>query len=234
MSRASPRRFTARSRFASISDMNRWSTVAVALATLPARAQSRPPAGVDLSGKWTLDTYLSDSPEEIATALRLDFGGGGGGELFGLDPDSGRAGRGGMGRRGQGSPQRGSRPDQASTDEQNRLNDLTAPLRYPPTTLTIAESAEAVVLTDDQGQARTLATTGAKEKQSLGTTPVDTTTRWEGPQLVSEQDLGKGRKVTFTYSIVPTTKQLLIRARIERGAGQSGPLDIKYVYNRAQ
>lgn len=205
---------------------------ALVVAALPARAQSAPPAGFDLSGTWTLDTYLSDTPEEIAAAIRYDFGNFAGTELFSLEPEAGRGQRGGD-RQGQGRGQRGGQRDQQNVEEQNRLDDLTAPLRYPPPTLTIAQASDRVTLTDDQGQSRALATTGVKEKQPLGAATVDTTTRWEGPQLVSEEDLGKGRKVTFTYSIVPTTKQLMIRARLERGPGQSGPFDITYVYNRA-
>lgn len=203
--------------------------VAAVAAALPLRAQTRPPA--DLSGKWTLDTYLSDTPEEIAAAIRTDFGSTGNTELFSLEPEGGRGGRGGS-RQGAGRNQRGGQRDQQNVEEQNRLIDMTAPLRYPPPTLTIAEAPDHITLTDDQGQTRTLATSGVKEKQPLGAASMDTTTRWEGPQLVSEQDLGKGRKVTFTYSIVPTTKQLMIRARLERAPGQSGPFDIKYVYNR--
>jgi hypothetical protein len=56
--------------------------------------------------------------------------------------------------------------------------------------------------------------------------------RWEGPQLVSEQDLGGGRLVRYTYSIVPTTKQLLVRVAIDRTPGFPGPFQIRLVYNR--
>lgn len=208
--------------------------LSVACVAVAAHAQPRPPAAVDLSGKWTLDTYLSDSPESIAAALRIDLGIGSGDQLFAGDLENGRSGRGGAGRRGQPPGQRGgARGGDLNPEEQNRLNDLTAPLRYPPAVLTIVQSTDRLTLTDDSGQARTLTTSGAREKQPLGAITVDTTTRWEGPQLVSEEDLGKGRKITFTYSIVPTTRQLLVRARVERGPGQSGPFDIKYVYNRA-
>src|SRR2546423_130739 len=56
---------------------------------------------VDLSGKWTLDTALSDSPEQIAAAIRTDLGQGGGEQVFGEAGTSGAfGGRGGGGRRG--------------------------------------------------------------------------------------------------------------------------------------
>src|SRR3954471_6811181 len=62
---------------------------------------------VDLSGKWTLDTVLSDSPEQIGAAIRIDVGQGGGEALFG---ESGRGGfgRGNGGRRGSQAPSGGA------------------------------------------------------------------------------------------------------------------------------
>src|SRR3954464_5365617 len=65
---------------------------------LPALASGQ--GAVDLSGKWTLDTVLSDSPEQIAAAIRIDVGQGGGDNLFG---ESGRGGGG----RGNGGRERG-------------------------------------------------------------------------------------------------------------------------------
>ena len=61
-----------------------WSThapIGAILLVLPVVLASQAP--VDLSGKWTLDTYLSDNPEQIAAALRIDTGQGGGEALFG-------------------------------------------------------------------------------------------------------------------------------------------------------
>ena len=67
----------------------------------------------------------------------------------------------------------------------------------------------------------------------FGSASLEVASRWEGPQLVSEQDLGSGRLVRSTYSIVPTTKQLLVRVTIDRTAGFPGPFQIRLVYNRA-
>ena len=46
----------------------------IAAAALAARAPAQAQSAVDLSGTWTLDTYLSDSPEQVAAAVRLDLG----------------------------------------------------------------------------------------------------------------------------------------------------------------
>jgi hypothetical protein len=212
-----------------------WTAVIIVVAAGPVlgQTQSIPPSRIDLSGKWTLDTYLSDHPQQVAAAIRIDLGqasersSGGGTE-------AGRFGRGEGGRRGQGSSPRGgsTRANELSNEEQTRLDELTAAVRYPPTVLTISQTASAVTFTDEQGRALTFMTDGKKEKTTLGGSQLETTTKWEGPLLVSDRDLGKGRKMTSTYSIVPTTKQLLVRVEFERSPGQPGPFEIKQVYNR--
>src|SRR5262249_15062261 len=103
---------------------------------------------------------------------------------------------------------------------------------YPPPTLTISQNATAVTFTDAQQRTRTLQTSGKREPQTSDAGPVQTTTRWEGPQLVSETDLGSGMTMTHTYLLVPTTKQLLVRVTFERAPGQMGPFQVKYVYDR--
>lgn len=62
-----------------------------ALATMEA-AQDRPRAPASFEGSWTLDLYLSDHPEQVARALRLDTGEGA------EDITGGMAERGGVGR----------------------------------------------------------------------------------------------------------------------------------------
>jgi hypothetical protein len=99
--------------------------------------------------------------------------------------------------------------------------------------LSIAQTPAAITVTDQQQRVRTLTPNGKREKQTVGSASLDVATRWEGPQLVSEHDLGGGRLVRYTYSIVPTTKQLLVRIAIDRTAGFPGPFQIRLVYNRA-
>jgi len=192
------------------------------------RAQSGAATGtIDLSGRWTLDTYLSDNAEQVAAAVRIDLGIGGG-QQRGFPMDGGRYGRG----RGRSDLPPAGRPPEPSAAEQNRLEEMVAPLRYPPPTLTITQTPGAITFAGAQGDTRTFATTNAKEKQSVAGATVETRTRWDGPQLVSEHDIGNGRKITYTYSIVPTTKQLLVRISIERGVNDVGPFEIKQVYNK--
>jgi hypothetical protein len=197
---------------------------------LPLVASGQNP--VDLSGKWTLDTVLSDSPEQIAAAIRIDVGQGGGESPLG-ESGSGGFGQGNGRRRGAEPRSSGAQNRQPNAEEQKRIDELTESLRYPPTALTIAQTAAAITVTDEQQRARTLTPNGKREKQTVGSTSLEVATRWEGPQLVSEQDLGGGRLVRYTYSIVPTTKQLLVRVSIDRTLGFPGPFQIRLVYNRS-
>jgi len=198
-------------------------------------AQSTAPVGVDLSGTWALNAPLSDNPEQVAAAIRIDLGLGAAGAAAEGTPETGRFGRrGGDGLPGNSPRGRSNRPDQPSADELNRLNDLTAPLRYPPTMLTISQTAETVTFTTDTpGHTQTLTTNGKREKVTVGSNTIDVTTKWEGPQLITEQDLGKDRKVIITYAVVASTKQLLVRTALERAPLERGPFEIKYVYDRA-
>ena len=121
----------------------------------------------------------------------------------------------------------------APNAEQQVPDAITRPLRYPPTTLRISQSDGSVTIADEQGQSRTFQTNDKREPQTFETARADTTARWEGPNLVIDYDLGKGRKMTYTYSIVPTTHQLLVRVGFERAPKDPGAFEIRFAYNRA-
>jgi hypothetical protein len=201
-----------------------------AAAALSLRAHAQSP-GVDLSGTWTLDTYLSDSPEQVAAAVRLDLGIG---AVNRTPPgtDSGHSdgrGRGGLyGRQGGAPPRQDLTPE-----DQARLDEVANTVRYAAATLTIAQNGSSVTFTDARGGERTYQTNGKKEKQTFGSATVDAAARWQGPQLVIETELPRDHRMTTTWSIVPTTKQLLMRVSLGRGSLEMGPLQVKQVYNRS-
>jgi hypothetical protein len=190
-------------------------------------------AAVDLSGSWTLDTVLSDNPQQVAAAIREDLGQRDFG-VFGGE-GGGRYGRGGMGRRGgRQAPEgqaRGSVP--ANDEDQRNLDAVTRTVRYPPPTLQIIQTADAFTVNESPAGTRTFHTSGHREQQMFDATRVNSSAEWQGPQLVIDFDLGRGRKMTYAYSVVPTTRQLLVRITFERGPNQPGPFGIKYVYNSA-
>jgi hypothetical protein len=73
---------------------------------------------------------------------------------------------------------------------------------------------------------------GTREKRFTEAGPSARTAAWEGPQLKVAYDVGRAGTLTYTYFVVPTTGQLLIRVNCERVPAQPGPFDIKLVYNR--
>jgi hypothetical protein len=208
--------------------------VVFAAAALSLRVHAQSSGAVDLSGTWTLDTYLSDSPEQVAAAVRLDLGIG----AVNRSPNDATSGgdqRGyGRGRGGNYGRQGGAPPRQDLTPEdQARLDEVANTVRYAAATLTVAQDGSSVTFTDTRAGARTYQTNGKKEKQTFGSATVDATARWQGPQLVIEAELPRDRRMTTTWSIVPTTKQLLMRVSLGRGTLEMGPLQVKQVYNRS-
>jgi hypothetical protein len=204
-------------------------TVLAIVAAVTGRAQTPKPA-VDLAGTWTLDTYLSDSPEQVAASIRFDLGPEGFGAFSGMPERRAR----GMGRRGQPSGgEQGGSSAAPNPEDQRALDNITAAVRYPPPTLQITRTDTSITIGAAEGQSRTFQTSGRREQQMFDDTRADSTARREGPQVVVDFDLGKGRKMTCMYSIVPTTGQLRVRVRFERAPNDPGPFEVKYVYNRA-
>jgi hypothetical protein len=116
---------------------NRGVTIAVLVigiagaGSLP--AQERSAVRPDLSGTWTLDSYLSNNPEQVAREIRIDTGQSADQALFLSGTNRGRArgaGRGtGAGRSGSadsGHDQRKSEePDRMSPEARKKVGDLT-------------------------------------------------------------------------------------------------------------
>jgi hypothetical protein len=210
-------------------------TVVVFAAVLGAVTARLTAAPVDLSGRWKLDTYLSDNPQQVETSIRIDLGLREASLPPVADDRDGRNGRGGrgFGPRGEAGRRDGAdRSAQLSSEEQQHLDDVTHQLRYPPTDLTISQTDTSVTFKDELGQSRTFQIGVKHEKQTFGSTTVETTAHWEGPLLVVDFDLTKGRTMTYEYSIVPTTRQLLVRVTFQTGVRDVGPIVIKQVYGR--
>ena len=105
-------------------------------------------------------------------------------------------------------------------------------MEFPPTTLAITQGDTSVTITAGQRTPDVFRTDGKSEKRSLEAGTVNRTAVWEGPYLRVAYDMGRAGTLTYTYSIVPTTRQLLIRVNVERVPGDPGPFEIKLVYNR--
>lgn len=210
---------------------------AAAAVAIAVHAQA-PAPGPEFAGTWTLDTYLSDNPEQVAHVLQYDTGGASS-DVFSGPVDRGgypqggaRGGYGGFGgMRPRGDAGR-SRPTPPKKEDADKLKELTDAIQYPAPTLTITQAADTITFGDGQGRSRTFHTTGKKEAQTLGAGAVTSTAMWQGPELAVTVDVASAGRVIYTYSIVPTTKQLLVRVGFERTDGEAAPLELRQVYNR--
>ncbi len=179
-------------------------------------------SGSDLSGRWTLNRDLSDSPREVG---------------FGVEwltprttPESPGSG-GGRGHRGSsgagGSSPFSTRPE--SEDDAKRVQQLTAEVRSPSAHLTIVDTAAAVTVTDDRGHSRTFHPTGIKETVQLEDVPVSVTTRREPGRLVVVYSVEPGRELRYTYARTSAERLEVDAQFVERGGGDT----IKRVYDPA-
>jgi len=191
--------------------------------------QGGTPSG-SLAGTWTLDPYVSDHPEQVARALRVDTSEANEDVARGPSGREGDSSRGGGGRSG---TTRKLARESLSAADRKLLSDMTDTIRFAPTTLTIAQTDTTVSITTGANTPPdTLHTDGKAEKYRLPSGTVERTARWEGPeQLVVEYDVGQSFGLTYTYHVAPTTGQLVIRIAVERRRGEPGPFEIKLVYN---
>jgi hypothetical protein len=176
------------------------------------QAQTVPGDGSTLSGKWALDVYLSDSPKHVADGLAATFAPTGSGET---ERARGRA-----------------ETIQAVQKDDPRRKELIDAVRFPPLALTISETDTAIRFTDSLGRTRTFEANGKKAPHQFDAGAIDTRTTWVGPQLVIEYDLGQDLWLQYTYSLLPTTKQLLTRVTVAGKSERAPPFEITQVYNR--
>jgi hypothetical protein len=161
----------------------------------PGRAQPAPA----LSGVWTFNRAESEIPQQVGFRAAL----GPGGQM----PSA-------------GSPGRGGGPDQLQFDEKKdpRIDELTNEAQNPSPLLTIKQTDSDIRFVDSQGRIRTFRATGQKQTQQLSSGTVESAARWDGSRLVTEYDLGSGRKVIYTY-VLAQPKRLVVLVKFEsRGA----------------
>jgi hypothetical protein len=209
--------------------------VAVALTLAPiasARAQTVPPAPAvadarpDFSGTWSIDASISNDPtranfEPTAQQRGQRSGGFGGG--------SSRRGR--LGGFGGARPATRETPRAATPDA--RLQLLTDLLKKSSTSLVISHHDPNFVVNDAQDHTLFFQTDGSPEENHLGSVTLNSTTHWDGSRLVTEYAIGN-RKLIYTYTLLPATKQLVLRVRLEAEERQrANAPELKLVYNLA-
>jgi hypothetical protein len=221
--------------------MQRWfAALAVAIgfisigfiwATVSPRAQSASNDRPNISGVWLLNPDLSDGPQQVDAGWNRATQGNRRGGGYGR----GVGGRGGFGGAGTGGYS-GTRPLPVSPDDRNKIQAITNDVRNPSSSLTISYNDPDLTITDAQQKTHVFQTNGKKDTHQFGADSIDSTTNWEGNKLVTEYDLGNGRKARYVYSFLPNTKQLVEQVSFQGGQNQGGartPTVIKHVYDAA-
>ena len=90
------------------------------------------------------------------------------------------------------------------------------------------------MIDDAQEHAQFFQTNGTPDEQHLGSVTITSTTHWEGSRLVTAYALSSRLNLVCTYTLLPKTKQLVLRARLEAAEGQrtNGP-ELMLVYTLA-
>jgi len=184
-------------------------------------------AQVDFSGTWTLDRDISSditkaSFEPAQSQNRrpaVNFGGRGG---YG-----GRMG----GRRATGGDD--SRSGALTADERTRLREI-ADFVKTLSAITIEHTDHSTfTLTDAQGRSRLFPTDGKPVPQAFATTTIDSTTKWDGPHLVTTYRIGSTHDLLFTYILVPATHQMAVRISLdESGRARAEVPELRLVYKQ--
>jgi hypothetical protein len=188
------------------------------------------------SGPRGEDCFESDAPRSVdPQAIRFDTG----------EARDDRAGRGRVNgrRRGDLGPppagesearneeHKGEKKDALAPEDRKKLKEFTDAIQFAPTTLTISEDGSDVTLTAPSRGAQTLHVTGKAESYTIDAGTIKRTAEWEGPTLVVTYDLGRSGTLRYTYLVVPTTGQLLVRVGYERPSGEAGPFEIRLIYD---
>jgi hypothetical protein len=191
-----------------------------------------------LSGQWQLNKEASSLQSQSSGSSNSNGGSNGGGRGGGW----GRGGGGGMGGRGGGGMGRGgggmgggmgrggvSMTPEDEEKEKARRALMQEVLETDPT-FTIIEGDGTISFTHPDGRVVTYKTDGKKEKHQLTNGTIETKTKWDKDTegLVIEMDLGSGTKVTHTYTVTGSPRQLADSIKIEggrmsRGGGQGPP-----------
>ena len=181
-------------------------------------AQQRP----SLTGTWKLNHDLTYDMDRLMKEMEANRAKAAKEGKGGKEGEGGRGGREGMG--GRGAP---------SEEQKKRMQEMRAVMQ-PPEQLTISDEGTSVSITDDKGRVRRYATDGKKEKQKTDTGEIETRARWKEEGLEVETDLGKGLKVTETYTNWVQDKQLVVTVSIESSGYRSSGQTLQRVYDAVQ
>jgi hypothetical protein len=185
-------------------------------------AQTQRGETATLTGAWALNTDLSDDAAKVMEkVMGGDHGGSGGGHT----PPAGVGGGHGPGMHSAGGSRGGMSPEQVRAMRARMSDVLDAPAK-----LTMVEGDGSVTLTDNTGRSRRLIVNGKREKRPMDNRMVDVRTKWDDGRLVSETWLDDGMKLTETYALAPSRRQLIVSLKVE-GSHLPRAMNFRRVYD---
>jgi hypothetical protein len=203
--------------------------VALVLFALAGTGEAQQTGRDAVAGVWQLNFALTSTPPDI-DAAGIDETPRPRAGMGGVGSPGGRVGPGRMGGGVEGGGQAGSRDRQRMRTLLRRAGDA-------PPRLTIVLDGARVLLTDGQGRTTTLLTNNRKQQLVTGDGEIDVRARWDGPQLLVEEDFGSRMKITYRYAALAQgdTGQLQVTVTISAGnAGRRGsPPPLTRLYDRA-
>src|SRR5579872_4651024 len=191
----------------------------LSLLLLATGTQTTPAVG----GVWTLNRTASDMPREIGFNVEwLQTPSGDGSSSSGASGGS-RGRRCGGGGGGGRTP--AFTPPRESYDDARRVQFLTGEARNPPTRITVVDTPDAITITNELGQSRTLHPNGQTESIEVSGVPLIVSTKRDGDKIVVTYTVDNLRQVRYTYTLNDKPSQLLVDVQfIEKGSGDKGRL----------
>ena len=190
----------------------------------------RASAQVDFSGTWTLDREMSADlskttfePQQTQTRRTSGFNSGFGGRGFGGRNGGSRpAPSGNTNRDGSGA---------LTVDERTRLREVADYVKGLSSLVIVHSDHATFTVSDAQGRSRLFPTDGSKTQHAFATTTLDSITRWDGPHMVTAYTISPTRELIFTYILVPATKQMALRIKLEDSGRQRADVpELRLVY----
>ena len=124
-------------------------------------------------------------------------------------------------------------PGGRDREEMPRARGLAQVLTKAADRLTIVLDGTRVIITTDEGRSVKLQTDGKEEERLTGDGVIKSKTRWNGEQLVSEDKIQDGPKVTRTYTVSSDLRQLIVTQKID-GGGMFGQVLVHHVFDRKE
>jgi len=100
------------------------------------------------------------------------------------------------------------------------------------TSLTIDHTDHSTfTVTDALGRSRLFPTDGSKTQHAFATSTIESTTKWDGPHMVTVYTISSTRELVFTYILVPATKQMALRIKLDDSGRQRADVpELRLVY----